>query len=147
MTVISTSDRRCNVIVFNLLVCKDCLLEARQLLRPYIGPRHSSLDDSRSITGIGGKFRFPANVEPFMDIPKALWIDILLEEIGISLEAGIFMDRKLSKHPFNCICTEVETSEQTSIFFDLGKLKNSFPAHSAARIRSSGIPWFLTVSK
>lgn len=39
------------------------------------------------------------------------------------------------------------TSEQTSIFFDLDKLKNFFPAHNAARICSSGIPWFLTASK
>jgi hypothetical protein len=34
-----------------------------------------------------------------MDIPKALWIDILLKEIGISLEVGIFVDRKLSRVP------------------------------------------------
>jgi hypothetical protein len=57
------------------------------------------LDASRGI--IGRKFRFPTNVEPFMDITKALWIGILLQKIGITLEVGTFVDSKLSSYAFD----------------------------------------------
>jgi len=114
----------------NLLICKDWIFETRHLIRPYIRPRHGSLDVSRGI--IERKFGFPANVKSFMDITKALWIGILLQEISVTFEIGVFVDNKLLGLKLDLVDLNSCSDVRTSIFFDLGKLKNSIPALNVA---------------
>lgn len=60
----------------DLLVGINCISEIRHIVRPYIRPRHGSLDASRGVSQ--RKLGFPPDVESLVDITQALWIDILL---------------------------------------------------------------------